>query len=280
MGHSVKMKMNPFHYTFFSALIILCFVTGCKDKLVGIDIPRTGSVAGKITITVMTGDTYPLSGVTVYLINADFKVDTVNYEGNKAAIIDSAVTDTSGKYSFDNVKEGNYNVVPLPGKFNYKFYLTSDSDPYSVSINDEKQQYSVNFATQDFAMADEGSLTLRFVSKNLSSLDSLDALHINIDRTQWWTFIPNNIFFNCFQSYAYNFNQPIDFCPQYGWTCLVYTLSNNFVFSFAVDDYQGNRTYIYNSKTFSCSIDFGLSNCPELAVFEIDWSAGTVTRTQ
>lgn len=109
--------------------------------------PLTGSVSGTLTaydpfdpITQI-----PLKGIKVYLFDTEHETDTLTYDPDRKAVLDSAFTDASGNYLIENIPEGEYAVVPMPGSHGYAFSLANDSVTARFSINEESLSYSVNF---------------------------------------------------------------------------------------------------------------------------------------
>ena len=102
---------------------LLIVITGCKNSPVS-PVSGLSTVSGTIMLNDKpTRKKLPLSGIKVYLININFKVDTVNYKNNSAAFVDSAVTDSTGKYTLANIKAGKYAVIPLPEPGGYQFSI-------------------------------------------------------------------------------------------------------------------------------------------------------------
>jgi hypothetical protein len=59
--------------------------------------------------------------------------------------VDSSFSDESGNYLIENIPEGNYAVLPMPGNHGYAFSLENESVPATFSISDESLSHSVNF---------------------------------------------------------------------------------------------------------------------------------------
>lgn len=242
-------------------------IGGCQNNPVA---PIMGSVSGIITMSGAFGmNSTPLAGVTVWLINRDFKPDTVNLQNNKAAFIDSAVTDTNGRYTISITKAGNYGVVPMPGTQNYIFSLAEKSDSCLFTVNHENQTYSVNFTTPDPSTFDQGFFTLNFQQINFP--DSSGDFQLSPSREYWTFFIPDLV---RFPSYRRQFFSAINGSSNYqdewpyGFTALVSSMSNKFKYDCYADG-------VYK---FSFWINLPLTGCPASSTWQIDWAAGTVTR--
>lgn len=92
---------------------ILATISGCVfDTDDGKSEVKKGSVSGTVRMAITS---QPLSGIKVYLVNANASIDTVNYAHNRRALVDSAVTDTNGKYSILNIRPGHYGFIPVNG---------------------------------------------------------------------------------------------------------------------------------------------------------------------
>ncbi len=277
--------MKTIIITFQKYTIALAFLliglSGCKNNPVT-PISSLSTVSGTITLYDQpTGRNIPLPGIKVYLININFKVDTVNYENNKAAFVDSAVTDSNGNYTIANIKAGNYAVTPSSEPGGYQFTIVAGSDVDSLTVSNSPKNYSINFTAPNVGTV-SSVFTIRFISKNVPTLASGWNLAITLDRTVWIAFVPGFELFG-FKSSVFSpetaFQQPINFIYPYGWTCLFYTLSNQFEFRFMEVSLDAQFQNIYKNK-WTTSYDLTLSNCPALAIFEVDWTAHTLKRIQ
>jgi hypothetical protein len=140
------MKTTIFQPVVCILVIAATFLYSCKKEYQIV----SGFVSG--TVKVYDPSTplvkYPVSGIKVYLGNADFNAYWVNSDNNKAAIIDSVLTDTYGKYQFAELTEGNYSVVPVTGSVQYLFVLEDAAIPQTIAINNNTSGYTVNFMAQ------------------------------------------------------------------------------------------------------------------------------------
>jgi hypothetical protein len=114
---------------------VLIVLSGCKNNPVT---PVSGSstVSGTVMLNnPNTNTNTPLTGIKLYLVNINFKVDTVNFANNQAAFVDSSVSDSNGKYTMSNLKAGNYAVVPSGRSGDYQFTVAPGSGSDTLNIN-------------------------------------------------------------------------------------------------------------------------------------------------
>ena len=123
----------------FGVLLFAVIISGCifdSDNDKKADTAKKGSVSGTVKLTV-SGD--PVSGIKVYLMNANASVDSTNVESirSRSAFIDSAVTDATGKYSITNISAGRYGVTPVNEDTTvvYAFTQSASSDSCVFSMN-------------------------------------------------------------------------------------------------------------------------------------------------
>ncbi len=273
------MKNSLQLFAVFTCLILLTY--GCNQEN-SVE-PILGTVSGTVAFThELYGINSPLAGITVYLINNDFVVDSVNYENNKAAIVDSAVTDSSGKYKIANIKSGSYSVVPVINHENNRLYLASGSDVNPFSINSEKQNYKVDFSVYSTDNYDVSSITIRFINKNIPSLADGWRSMITVNRDKRMINIP------LYESNTPDFyrvfdpslgESPLDYTCSSGYSDIFYIYSNKFKFEFSETTLNSGFNYTpYNAWNYV--IDFGYSAYPSLAVFQVDWATHSITRIQ
>jgi len=245
---------------------VLIILSGCKNNPLT---PVSGSSA--VSGTVMLNNSYtntntPLPGIKVYLVNINFKVDTVNFANNQAAFVDSAVSDSNGKYTMSNIKAGNYAVVPSGQSGEYQFSLAAGSGSDTLNINSLPKTYSVNF-TAPFLATVAGMFTINLHSVNIPVQSNVAAsTYMNPFREQFAVFVPTYTF----QMESDYTNSTLNF--PYGWTCLFYTLTNNFEFDCRA--YEGTTVV----ASFSIYINLPLTGCPASSDWQIDWKEQTVKR--
>lgn len=266
----------------FTALSILFLVTlfGCKDEIVT---PITGSVNGTFTLVDPEGKSVGVPGVKVYLIDSDFKPDTVDISNNNKAILDSTVSDENGMYKFVNLKEGNYGVAPVPENSNYSFTLNNSADSYSFSINDKKNSFTVNYQVYDLSSTlEQEPFTIKIVGKNFPAMNDGWWFIYSIHRIQYLLFVPLNLYLEskCEAGFATDLSKPFIYSYEYGYTTIIYTCSNKFAFTFSeVRLNDAGTENIYRNR-FYFDYDLTLSSCPSSSTFEYDWTAHTFTRIE
>jgi len=212
----------------------------------------------------------------------DFEPDPVNYENNDAAFVASAQTDKSGTYSIGSIGPGNYGVVPIPPNNSlYRFDLDDPSDPYNFAITDTQRAYRVNFTSPDPSIFDEGQFTVTFVHKNVQCSSDKDKLWIKISR----------MCISAFVIAYYLENRLTDqlaippildstFTSFYGYTAIVQTITNHFMFECRQITNKGGWDSPNVVVSFAFDYDFTLSNCPSRSLFELDWTAKTARRIE
>lgn len=237
---------------------IIIGLNGCKDNSVG-PVTGTSTISGTIEEN-NAGMFTPLKGITVYLINLNYKVDTSLTADNSAAIVDTAVTDSSGKYSMNNIEVGRYGVVPAPSVNSYVFTLADGSGTDTVTVNNTPKNYSVSFNAFSLATADQSSFTVNF--KNINE-PSKYSWSIFVYRQRFIFFVPDwsmGPYFITTIHTSENF--------EYGSTWLAYTLTNNLRC-----DCDSNGVV-----QFSFYIIQPLSGCPSSTTWQVDWAAKTATK--
>ena len=279
------MKLNNRLQKYFLRFLIVTifsvtlFQTGCSENSTE---PTLGGVTGEIILkNELSGTNSPISGIKVYLIDKDFIVDTVNYENNKAAILDSAITDEKGVYTIGNIKNGNYAVTPIPGNGEYKFSHNTSSDSYLFSINEEKKNYSISFFSTDPSMFDAGKFTLNIINKNLPiSPYPFETWYFYVywDRVEILVFIPvgKGGEYTFFDGPVTDQDPPYVATPvvlqiPYGYSYIFYTLTNNIRLEFQqLTDAQ--KTV----NKFEGYLNYNLGNVPPLITVEADWATNTM----
>lgn len=103
---------------------------------------------------------------------------------------------------------------------------------------------------------------------------------IIINRVFWYAFIPKRVENGAIGQFSWEWDlwKQIGARFVYGYTYLIHTNSNRFYFTCNLIQ-EGDRPY-QTVKSFEFYYDFTLSNCPAESFFEVDWEAGTVTRTR
>jgi len=116
--------------------VLLIFLSCSKE-----DATPVATIKGKI-ISPM-GENTGIPDIKVFLIDADFKIDTVTYK-NQKAFIDSTVTNSQGEYAFDIYKPGHYAVYPK-GNENFKTFAFADQEMSSKIEVKEGESKTIDF---------------------------------------------------------------------------------------------------------------------------------------
>lgn len=228
--------------------------------------PVSGTISGNLssydpaTPLVKT----PLEGIKLWLVNADFKFDTVTFAGNRAAIVDSTFSDANGNYRFASIPLGNYYVSPFPDTAGYQFEPVPEGNTAPLTISEASPDQSLSFSSP-WPGGDNSKFYVTITVYNATAGD-----YYIWQRQQFIFFIP-------FFSTAQGSNGPYHFGPAtttwnflYGITFVGYTMTNNFLLDF----------YHSNGQWFdSYWIVQDLGNTPSASAWEIDLNAHTITRT-
>jgi hypothetical protein len=248
-------------------LFLACLLVSCKDNPVT---PVSGEITGVVTSTSLDGTVTKVPQLKIYLLDLSAKPDTINIENNKKLFIDSTFTDADGNYKFRNLKEGKYGVSPYAGITGILVYKEQSSpDPTSIEISSERQEYAINFSvtypSEDYP-EDTTPFEINVVFKNLTQA----IYEMRIERYEFFCFVPLLLTsdFKLELGNDRTFNKVFNYKFAYGWTSLVYTLTNKFRFTF-----QKNL-----EEPVYYEYDLTLSSCPATATFEYDFQAKTFTR--
>lgn len=145
-------------------LIILTaalFFTACKkeDSVILLNISGEVLMQDALTPTITT----PMEGITVFLLNSPFTIDTVNWWFTKTDILDSTLTDSNGSYKFNLLQAGNYVVLPINPIINYQFDWSTSPDPNTISVENTQTVYTINFTAPEIVAENSpGSYTFTF----------------------------------------------------------------------------------------------------------------------
>lgn len=237
------------------------------------ELPQTGTISGNLsnydpgTPLVKT----PVKGIKLWLLNADFKFDTVTFAGNREALVDSTFSDANGNYRFANIHFGNYFVSPLPGTAGYRFESFPSGNTTPLFITESAPDKSLSFISPlPGAVNAEFGITLN-VSRNENKFPS----YFKWNRQVWAVFLP--YFEPTVASDSTEQKFILDSIPvmvnksfEYGFFGFFFTRSNNFLLDF------------YNSadiKVDSYWITQDLGNTPSRSVWEIDLKGHSIKRT-
>jgi hypothetical protein len=250
------------------ALFLVIMFASCKDNPVT---TVNGEISGIVTSTSMDGSVKKVPQLKLYLLDKNIKPDTVNIENNKKLFIDSTFTDDNGNYKFQNLKEGKYGIAPYIGDTSTLVQKEQSSpDPTSIIIDNQKQDYQINFSVtypgEDYP-GDIIPFDLNVKFKNLE----WGQYTMYIYRYEFYCFIPvlssNN---RMEMGEKFQFDQGFSFKMTYGATMLFYTLSNKFRFTFQR----------LGEDIVAFEYDLTLSACPSSVTFEYDYEAKSFTRTE
>jgi hypothetical protein len=227
---------------------------------------KKGAVSGTVTMSV-TGA--PLTNVKVYLINRAAKIDSVNYRNNQAAFVDSAFTNTEGKYTIGNITPGKYCVAPVNGDAEtlYSFAVSANSDSGSFAMNGDSRtvNFTATVANPPAAENNTFKIVLYFKLNNLLNSDK-----IKVYRRLWAWFVPGWAFqCTCYKEPADGNRAKFIIEAAYGYTALVYSWDNYFEATFTADSVER-----------SVDFGFGISNTPAYSSFEYDLASRTLTRLE
>lgn len=252
-------KRNQFKTLLIVAVTLSVLLSSCTKE------QTTGSVSGTISRyhPESPDQKTPIEGISVFLIDTDFVVDSSDYSHNEAAIIDQALTGADGQYLMDQIPLGNYAVVPVPDTIMYRFELTNDADSVKFAIREDAYDYSL-----DFTAAEPEDKDAVFQIQ-LSIINRLGGGSISISRPVF--------LFNIFPTYypvrmhgeLQSDADDLMLNLPYGIFGYLYVVSNNFM----VKAYDSAGYYLF---TRWISNDY--FNTPEFAHWQIDWTAQTITR--
>ncbi len=238
-----------------AVLLAAAALTGCKKDPVG-------SVSGTITVYDPTTPLVktPIDSIKVYLINMNFKKDTVNPAKNRAALIDSTYTDAAGKYSFTAIPEGKYSVVPVPAIIRYKFLPDSPGGDPSFLITTDGSATEINFTAP---IPDSNNDESRF-HITIKQLNRPADGTLKLYRQEW------GLFFNVAPWVADITAGEYLYEDAYGWTCVFYTLDDFW--------YIEAEIMVDGTKQIAKHYQFGWSigNMPHTATVTIDWADNTM----
>jgi formylglycine-generating enzyme required for sulfatase activity len=105
--------------------------------------PLGGTITGQVTMR--TGGA-PVPGVQVTLVNTNVVANTNDYQLNRQGLVQVAMTDLDGKYSFSSIKPGDYAVVPMhsDATITYQLALAGSSDPAELAVSNNTHEVCFN----------------------------------------------------------------------------------------------------------------------------------------
>ena len=253
---------NPFAVLLMIGLSVL---NSCTKE------PITGSVSGTLTaydpLDPMTQ--IHLEGIKVFLFHTDDKTDTLTYDPNRTAIVDSVLSDENGNYLIDNIPEGNYAVLPAPGSHGYAFSPENDLVSVRFSINDESTSHTINFRSPALGSGfDETPYTV-----HVSVINRPGGGSVTLDRL-WLTALDWCIYeFPYYDDRTQTINpsaNEFDIIDLPGKYYGFYCVTNEY----KIDAYDANGTFL-----ISYGIILG-DYPPPFSRWQIDWTARTIQRLE
>ncbi len=200
-----------------------------------------------------------VADITVYLVDLDFEIDSLNFN-NKGAFIDSTTTDANGFFQFLGLDPGNYGVLIIPLRDKFILADDTDSDTFEI-VNGES--FTINFESEAPNVQGGGfEIIIRFSSEN----SVRDAQWVTVDRKEWAWFVP---YWNEVDTYQTededDWTEGRTFREKFPWgyTALAYTLSNEFLFQVA---------------DLSFKISFPLGSTPSSSEWQYDILSYELTR--
>lgn len=128
-------------------LMILGFILliSCQKEKIGNDLTIVGSIM-QLEVEfpeIMT----PLAGQKVFLLNLEFTIDTTTGGYRESDVLDSAFTNTDGKYQFLQVPSGDYVVLPVDSSHQYNFDWSQSPDSIWILAESDQTEFEINFTT-------------------------------------------------------------------------------------------------------------------------------------
>lgn len=239
-------------------LFNLILLTSCSKEW------NNGFVSGKITVynPESPGVGSPLSGITVYVVDTDFIVDSLDYSHNEAAVINKGITDSKGEYIIAKIPQGNFAVVPVPDSIMYRFELENDTDSVKFTITEEEPSFELDFKAAELSESNEFEIKITVINRGSGGIVSIERpiFLFNIFPT-----------YNVFRIHGEVNTTEKEFTiwPQYGIFGYLYVVSNNFRVS--AFDQSGNLM-------FTRWIANNYFDTPKYAHWQIDWRTQTISR--
>ena len=254
----------------------MLMISGCifdSDSDKKSDAVKKGSVSGTVVMTITRT---PLSNVKVYLINKAVKADTVNYANNAKAFVDSAYTDSEGKYVIGDIAPGNYAVAPLNGDAAsvLKFSIVAGSDSCEFAMNGETR--TTNFIAEKVDYPGAGGSTIGIDIGVYADNTKHQITKFTISRRKWIACFPYYDFsiettISQFPLSIYNYSYSCD----RGYTAVLFTLDNYFRCTVEYRDFADNAL-----RTQTFDIGFPLGDTPDSSEWKYVITTRTLTRSQ
>lgn len=250
----------------FPLMVVTACICGCifdSDNDKKSDTAKKGSVSGTVKM-VVTGEAVP--GINVYLVNLKASIDKTDGADNRKAFVDSAVTDSGGKYVLNNIAPGEYAVFPMKSDSTamYKFASVAGSDSSRFSMNGDSLtvDYTVEKTDAPGISVYQNATYIYF--KNGSFVDSY------VYRRNWVIFVP----FYVATPYYLNDTEKnsIYLYDNPAYTLCLYTLDNEWKFNAEYNDLNGVR----RKTEFHVYYSFDTPQGSKI-VYNYDFSTSTLT---
>jgi hypothetical protein len=237
----------------FFLLLVIVFSSCWKQSTTP---EKMGSVSGRFyNPFAQTG----VADVLVYLLSKDVEIDTIS-GNNRHAFVDSAVTDSGGNYIIDNIKTGNYAVVPLSEGNFFTHDTTSDSSEFEIT---DGENFNVNYSLlPPIDMGGVFTIVINFVNQTYAN----EAKWINVSRKRWILFVPVFDDDTAYEATMNSTNNKESILVQsysYGYTAVAYTVENTMRYKF------GNHLFY---------VSFPINNTPATSDWEYDCTTKELKR--
>ena len=177
-------------------MVVATCICGCifdSDNDNKSDSTKKGSVSGTVKLTV-TGD--PVAGMKIYLVNTNVKVDSTDAASilSRSAFVDSAVTDSEGKYSITGIVSGKYGIYPVNEDTTSVYTFTqatgSDSCAFSMNGNTMSVDFIAEKTDNSGIIYEDSDYIIDLVSFTNSGIPYFATSTYVIYRRHWVVFVP------------------------------------------------------------------------------------------
>ncbi len=228
-----------------------------------------GVISGRVT---MRASGFPVPGVTVKLVNADFPLDTNNISANRPALVAETVTGLDGAYAFGSLKPGGYGLIPMKWDSDFLWDFQAASNPPTVRLASPNAAHTVDFISEESLFEANDKFRVTITVTNLT--EGVDPKNIQITcqrRSRGWLSIFE--YWHDHKITQDNINKRIYVMePVYGSTMLLTTLENVFALKLY---YKPDKSKVLKHDR---ELGFGLSDCPANSNWTWDWVTGDLKR--
>ncbi|NQT25535.1 hypothetical protein HQ585_09280 [candidate division KSB1 bacterium] len=245
------------------SLFVLTVIMMSCNKKTSTEPEKTGSVSGMIMNITLN---QPVSDIMVYLLDKSNSVDTLTFK-NESLFVDSAKTDSLGKYIFDKIKTGCYAVLPIEGRTIFKH--ETFSDPYEFEIKGG-EAFDIDFTTELAVDMTPGYFNTTINIVNCPDDAFKKIYQAGVYRQYWFAFIPlYNLEGELTPTEGSDNSIRMTFTTDYGFSIGLFTLANAFKVVVIFNVHAGYE---------DIEMYFGtpLSGTPERVSWEYDWETGMV----